>query len=1028
MWYLSTPRSTLAHLNKVNYNSEHDRFGMADTGCVSRSSRSVAPSPMGSSYYRYIPFLVILVTLSISYQTWKNTQLLTRQEQQTRFNFRTNEIYNRIFERMSGYEQVLRGAQGLFAASRQVSRVDFRSYVSSLALEESFPGIQGLGFVPLVHDSDKATHIATTRAKGFNSYTIRPAGSRPTYAPVHYIEPFSGDNLQAFGFDLLSEPARRTALTWACDHDTAAITSKVILVQENRRTPQAGFLMYLPLYRHDAPHRSLTQRRANLIGWVGAPFRMNDLMVGILGGHDDELDIELYDGEEISGRTLMYDNNLVRHSNGKPPRFQTSNSIKIAGHRWTMVVSSLPAFENKDGVKDILLVAVTGIGSSLLLTLITWLLVRGRSRALQVAQSVRITAQALQEAEKLAQIGHFDYDPRSDKTYWSEGLERIWGLEPGNHYRQFKEFLATVHPDDLQIILDSDADKSWVETNNEYRIIRADGEIRQIYSYGYREFAPDGTITRVFGINQDITDRKRAEETVIRSRDYYLQLLENFPALIWRAGIDGKCDYFNHTWLAFTGRSRDQELDYGWVEGVHADDLSACLSTHSATFESRQSFEMEYRLRYHDGSYRWIVDHGNPYHDAAGNFVGYIGSCYDIHAQKTAELALKETHEQLEQRVAERTAALTEANQQLMESRTLLKSTQQQARLGSWSWDIASDGVTWSEELYAIFGWSQELSAPSYPQHATLFTPHSYACLDNAFARVLATGDSSILDLELEIVRTDGVHRFCLLHGEAVRDHSGAIVQLRGSLQDVTEHKQLEEQLFDARKLESIGQIAAGVAHEVRTPLNAILSITEALFHQPLIGNNPEYDMFLQHIRTQVNRLSLLMNDLLALGKPIPTSNLHPVPLNELCHDTISIWQQSATGADCPVSFKSHISDGATVLVDGIKLQQALFNLLENASQHSPARSSIAVSLTTIPSREMACIRISDAGNGIPPAQLDRVFEPFYSNRKGGTGLGLALVKHFIENMGGTVHLWNNDPPPGCSVEICVPLRYGDGA
>ncbi|WP_281185340.1 CHASE domain-containing protein [Trichlorobacter lovleyi] len=1014
----------------VNHNSEHDRFGMADTGNVPRSPRSAVPAPHPQSgfCYRYIPFLVLLVTLFLSYQTWKNTRLLTQQELQLNFDHHTKAAYDNIIRRMAAYEQVLRGVQGFFEASRSVSKHEFAMYIATLRLEESYPGIQGIGFAPQLRHDRKAAHIAAMRAEGFHSYTLWPVGTRRQYAPVIYLEPTNERNRKVFGYDLLSESSRREALERARDNGTAALTAKLQLVQEGSRNPQPGCIMYLPVYRHGSAHRSIEQRRAELAGWVSAPFRMNDLMVGILGPQNDTLDIEIYDGNEISDKALLYDNDTARHTSGPAPRFQSRRSIEIGGRQWTMITSSMPGFEKTVHKRELTLVAVASIGGSLLLSLITWLLVSARSNALRAAYNARLTAHALQEAEKLAQIGHFDYDPRSDKTYWSEGLERIWGLEPGNHYRQFKEFLATVHPDDLQIILDSDADKSWHETNNEYRIIRADGEIRHIYSYGYRESAPDGTITRVFGINQDITERKRAEEAIIRSRDYYLQLLENFPSLIWRAGLDGKCDYFNRTWLAFTGRSMAQELGYGWAEGVHADDLPACLSTYYAAFESRRSFTMEYRLRHHDGSYHWIVDHGSPHLDAEGCFIGYIGSCYDINAQKNAELALKETHEQLEQRVAERTAALTEANQQLLESRTLLKNTQQQARLGSWSWDIASDRMTWSDELYAIFGWSRDLAAPGYHQHGMLFTPHSYACLDNAFARVLATGEAGILDLELEIVRTDGIHRFCLLHGEAVQDDTGAIVQLRGSLQDITERKQLEEQLFEARKLESIGQIAAGVAHEVRTPLNAILSITEALFHQPQIGHNPEYDQFLHHIRTQVNRLSLLMNDLLALGKPIPASSLHPVPLSELCRDTISIWQQSATGTARPVDFQSHISGTATVLVDGIKLQQALFNLLENASQHSPARSAITVALTTVPSREMACIRISDAGNGIPLGQLDKVFEPFYSNRKGGTGLGLALVKHFIENMGGTVRLWNNDPPPGCSAEVCVPLRDGDSA
>ncbi|HEU0265517.1 MAG TPA: ATP-binding protein [Geobacterales bacterium] len=125
-----------------------------------------------------------------------------------------------------------------------------------------------------------------------------------------------------------------------------------------------------------------------------------------------------------------------------------------------------------------------------------------------------------------------------------------------------------------------------------------------------------------------------------RSRDYYLKLFDDFPALIWRAGIDSHCDYFNHTWLAFTGRTLEQEMGDGWAEGVHADDLQHCLDTYLTAFNAREPFAMEYRLRYHDGSHHWLADHGRPFYGLDGEFVGYIGSCYDITELKTLEQQL----------------------------------------------------------------------------------------------------------------------------------------------------------------------------------------------------------------------------------------------------------------------------------------------------------------------------------------------------------------------------------------------------
>lgn len=121
--------------------------------------------------------------------------------------------------------------------------------------------------------------------------------------------------------------------------------------------------------------------------------------------------------------------------------------------------------------------------------------------------------------------------------------------------------------------------------------------------------------------------------------EHYRVLVEAAPTLIWRAGRDGRCDYFNETWLAFTGRSMEQELGEGWVEGVHADDVERCLRTYQDALQGRHAFEMEYRLRRRDGVYRWIFDRGAPFHDAAGDFAGFIGHCIDVHERRIADEA-----------------------------------------------------------------------------------------------------------------------------------------------------------------------------------------------------------------------------------------------------------------------------------------------------------------------------------------------------------------------------------------------------
>ena len=262
------------------------------------------------------------------------------------------------------------------------------------------------------------------------------------------------------------------------------------------------------------------------------------------------------------------------------------------------------------------------------------------------------------------------------------------------------------------------------------------------------------------------------------------------------------------------------------------------------------------------------------------------------------------------------------------------------------------------------------------------------------------------------------------------KDQDGTITSYMAFKEDITKNKLLEDKLLQSRKLETIGQIASGVAHEVRNPLNAILSITEALFREKEIETNPEFVPYIQHIRTQVNRLANLMNELLELGKPISAANLQPLSLLEHCRETMDLWKISGSAENRQVVFTTEQDAAVTlVTVDSSKLQQVIFNLLENAGHYNPAESTISLHLAgTAPGSGMAIVRITDSGPGIPEENLSRIFDPFYSNRRGGTGLGLSLVKHFIENMGGSVRIWNNDPPPGCTAELCIPLAVKEHA
>lgn len=156
-------------------------------------------------------------------------------------------------------------------------------------------------------------------------------------------------------------------------------------------------------------------------------------------------------------------------------------------------------------------------------------------------------------------------------------------------------------------------------------------------------------------IVQDITTHKENEGR-------FQALIDSGPTLVWTSGRDMLCDYFNRPWLAFTGRKMEQELGAGWLESVHPGDQERCMHTYTAAFQSRHPFEMVYRMRRHDGVYRWVEDIGLPRFDGSGDFLGYIGHCLDVtnHIQNEAELEQLNADLALRAKVAERFLAVPE--------------------------------------------------------------------------------------------------------------------------------------------------------------------------------------------------------------------------------------------------------------------------------------------------------------------------------------------------------------------------------
>jgi diguanylate cyclase (GGDEF)-like protein len=332
-----------------------------------------------------LPVVLLAFSLFTTYKAWNSATRIVERSLQAEFQFRVQELDDFILQRMHVYEQVLRGARGLFAASHEVTRQEFSAYVKSLDLQREFPGIQGVGYSAVVPAPQKDKHIREVRSEGFPSYDIFPPGPRVFYTAIMYLEPFAGRNLRAFGYDMFSEPVRRAAMEVARDTGNVSVSGKTRLVQETGKDVQSGFLMYMPVYRSGGAHGTLAERRADLAGWVYAPFRMNDLMQHVQGGRTEDMSLEIYDGDMIAPDALMYDSN-PNHSAISPRRkLKTVEHLTVGAHHWTVAMAALPAFEQRVDFGRPTLILRSGVSISLLLSLLMWLFLDDRARAIQAA-------------------------------------------------------------------------------------------------------------------------------------------------------------------------------------------------------------------------------------------------------------------------------------------------------------------------------------------------------------------------------------------------------------------------------------------------------------------------------------------------------------------------------------------------------------------------------------------------------------------------------------------------------------------
>ena len=231
-------------------------------------------------------------------------------------------------------------------------------------------------------------------------------------------------------------------------------------------------------------------------------------------------------------------------------------------------------------------------------------------------------------------------DSDSKITSWNAGAERIFGYKEAEVVGEPITILIPLEIRDEEInILRRLRMGGRIEHHETKRLTKTGKIVDLSLTVGPIKDST-GRVVGYTEIAHDITDRKHAEQAVKESEARFRLVADTAPVLIWMSDTGKLCNYFNKPWLDFTGRSLEQELGNGWAEAVHPDDLQRCLDTYTQSFDRRENFKMEYRLRRHDGEYRWVTDIGVPRFDEVGAFAGYIGSCLDITELKQAEETL----------------------------------------------------------------------------------------------------------------------------------------------------------------------------------------------------------------------------------------------------------------------------------------------------------------------------------------------------------------------------------------------------
>jgi PAS domain S-box-containing protein len=583
-------------------------------------------------------------------------------------------------------------------------------------------------------------------------------------------------------------------------------------------------------------------------------------------------------------------------------------------------------------------------------------------------------------ALETADLGTWDLDVTTQVMQCSPRLKANFGL-PGDADFTYDRMLEAVHPDDRSHMLE--AARLALEGNckyhSEYRVIWPDGTVHWLLASGRAFNENDGT-SRLLGVTLDVTDRKRGEEALRKSEEHYRELAEALPQLVWTCLPNGQCDYLSTQWVAYTGIPESEQLGLLWLDLVmHPDDRERTYAAWMDAIADRAAYDLEYRLRRHDGEYRWFKTRGTPLRDDKGQIVKWLGTCTDINDLRQAREALRESEQRF---------------------RTMANSAP--VMIWTSSADYLCDFVN---EPWLIFT-GRSLEEELGRGWLDLVHPDDISRYLDVYERASIRRESFNVDFRL--LRHDGQWRWLVNHGvpriSSVDGFQGYI----GSCVDITDRQKVEEELRASnRDLEEFAFVAS---HDLQEPLRTINIYTQLLIARHSATDNAEEREFADFIRLGVKRMELLIRDLLAYSRTVhrDLEMSRMADLNIALDEAINLFKERIDEVGAIVTRE------VLPIVGGDENQfgQVFQNLLSNALKYRKHDEPLRVHVASERRGAYWVIRFIDNGIGFKQEFADRVFGLFkrlHRDAYPGTGLGLAICKRVIERAGGTI--WAESKP-----------------